>query len=399
MNQHVLTHHAASHPSVRHQLSLHRQVAQVWRFMADRFLLLPIGAALALIWANTAGESYFRFSHALSFTVNEVAMAFFLALVAQELYESLMPGGALHTWRRWGTTVIAAAGGIAGTAAVYIAYVTARYEMVLVQAWPVACAIDIAASYYVMKLVFRRSAVLPFILLVAVATDLFGLIIVGMRPPLMEVRPGGIVLMLSAIGLAALMRQRKVRSFWPYIAICGTLSWTALFIEGVHPALALIPIVPFLPHEPRRADPFADPRDDDDVHHFEHEWNGAVQAVLFLFGLVNAGVQLRGYDTGTLGILAATLIGRPVGLLATVAVAVALGMHLPRRVGWRELVVLALATSSGFTFALFFATGLLPPGPVLSQIKVGVLASVAGAAFALIAGRVLGVGRFAPARR
>ena len=28
-----------------------------------------------------------------------------------------MPGGALHTWRRWGVALVAAAGGIAGAAA------------------------------------------------------------------------------------------------------------------------------------------------------------------------------------------------------------------------------------------------------------------------------------------
>ena len=30
----------------------------------DRFLLLPIGAAIALVWANTAAESYFAFAQA-----------------------------------------------------------------------------------------------------------------------------------------------------------------------------------------------------------------------------------------------------------------------------------------------------------------------------------------------
>ncbi len=42
-------------------------------------------------------------------------MAFFLALIAQEVFEALMPGGALHTWRRWGLPVIGALGGVAGS--------------------------------------------------------------------------------------------------------------------------------------------------------------------------------------------------------------------------------------------------------------------------------------------
>src|SRR4029077_19179832 len=139
----------------------------------------------------------------------------------------------------------------------------------------------------------------------------------------------------------------------------------------------------------------ADPPDDDATHHFEHEWNELVQGILFLFGLVNAGVVLHGYDTGTWGILAAALVGRPLGMLAAVGLAVAAGLHLPRRIGWRELVVIALAASSGFTFALFFATGLISIGPVLAQLTLGALATAAGSALAIGAAKLLRVGRFA----
>ena len=361
------------------------------RFIADRFLLLPIGAAVALIWANTASESYFTFAHGLSFFVNQIGMAFFLALIAQEVFEAVMPGGALHTWRRWSLPMVAAAGGIAGAAGLYLGFVHLKHEMLLVQAWPVACAIDIAAGYYVLKSILPRSAALPFLLVLAVASDAFGLLVVGLRPAAAALHGGGIVLLLAAVGLAALLRQRKVPAFWPYL-VCGVLSWWGFYVAGIHPALALVPIVPFLPHEPRRLDLFAQPPDDDAVHHYEHEWNELVQVVLFLFGLVNAGVLLSWYDTGTWGVLIAALAGRPLGILAAVALGLALGLHLPRRIGWRELTVIALATSSGFTFALFFATSVIPMGPVLTQIKIGALSTVAGALLTFGAAWLLRVG-------
>jgi NhaA family Na+:H+ antiporter len=119
------------------------------------------------------------------------------------------------------------------------------------------------------------------------------------------------------------------------------------------------------------------------------------QAVLFFFGVVNAGVILRGVDTGTWAILAAALLGRPLGILGGAAIGLALGLRLPMSLRWRELVVIALATSSGFTFALFAATTLLPPGAVLTQVKLGALGTVTGAAAAFVAARLLGVGRFA----
>jgi NhaA family Na+:H+ antiporter len=195
--------------------------------------------------------------------------------------------------------------------------------------------------------------------------------------------------------VAVVLRLRKIRSFVPYLAIAGPLSWWALYLVGIHPAFALIPVVPFLPRQPRSLDVFADPQDDGAVHHFEHEWNELVQLILFLFVLVNAGVLLRGYGTGTWALLAAGVVGRPLGILLAVGLALVMGLHLPRRIGWRELVVIGLATSSGFTFALFFAAGLLAPGPVLTEIKIGALSTVAAAFAAMAAARLLRVGRFA----
>jgi Na+/H+ antiporter NhaA len=78
-----------------------------------------------------------------------------------------------------------------------------------------------------------------------------------------------------------------------------------------------------------------------------------------------------------------------------VAVGSALGLRLPASLRWRDLIVIALATTSGFTFALFAATSLLPPGAVLTQIKIGALATAAGAVATYGVARLLRVGRFA----
>jgi Na+/H+ antiporter NhaA len=96
--------------------------------------------------------------------------------------------------------------------------------------------------------------------------------------------------------------------------------------------------------------------------------------------------------------LLASLVGRPLGVLVAVALALAAGLHLPRHIGWRELLVIALATSSGFSIALFFATGLLAIGPALASAKIGVIASVSGALLALGAAWALKVGRFVTRR-
>jgi len=70
-------------------------------------------------------------------------------------------------------------------------------------------------------------------------------------------------------------------------------------------------------------------------------------------------------------------------------------LRLPSRLGWRELVVVALAAAPGFTFALFFAAAVVPAGPILIQTKMGALTTSAGTLLAFAAARLLRVGRFA----
>lgn len=390
-----MAHPHASTPSHVAHSQPYRALVRVLQLSVTRFMLMPIGAVIALIWANTAAESYFQFAHGLSFFVNEIAMALVFALFGQEMFEATMPGGALHSWRKWSLPLVGAAGSIAGAAATYLVYIRSQYEPGLATAWPIVTAVDVVLAFYLLRALMPGSGALPFALLLAIVTDIFGMVLVAPQYLVLQTRAGAGALAIGALFAAWYLRTRKMHTFWPILLICGTAMWVAFYWAGWHPAFSLVPLVPFLPHEARTLDVFADPRDDDPVHHVEHEWHLAIQPVVFLFALVNAGVILRGYDTATWGVLLASLIGRPVGMLIAVALAVAAGLHLPRRIGWRELIVIAFATSSGFSIALFFAAGMIATGPVLAAAKIGVIASAVGALIALGAAAALKVGRFA----
>lgn len=370
-------------------------VIRLFHAALNRFLLLPLGVAIALIWANTEPEGYFRFAHRLMFPVNEIAMALVLALIAQELYEALMPGGALHTWRHRGLPVVAAIGGLLGSILTFLLYVNLAHEQMLVPAWPVVAAVDVAAGYYMLRLIYpRRSGPVSFLLLLAVTTDIVVMAVVSAQTPEFSVHPMGLGLLLAAFVSAALLRRRRVKVFWPYWILSGTVSWLALYWMGIHPALALVPIVPLLPHDRRPDDVFADRPDDHPVHHAEHEWNGVAQIALFLFGLVNGGVILRHLDTGSWAVLVAAVVGRPLGVIGAVALALAAGLHLPRRMSWSDLTIIALATTSGFTFALFLVAVRLPIGAVAGQVTLGALLTAVGALVTLWMAWMLCVGRF-----
>ena len=360
-----------------------------------RVLLLPVGVSAGLLWANTAPASYFTTVHSLSFAVNQIGMALFFGLVAQEIVEATMRGGALHTWRRWSLPLAGAMGGVVVSALAFLAYVSGRHELMLVQGWPAATAVDVAFAYLVVHAIFGRHAAVPFVLILAMASNVPALLVAAIEGNLMQARPGGTALVALAIGSAWLLRQQHVRSVWPYVLGCGTVSWYGFYLHGAHPALALVPIVPFMVHTPRGVDLFEDHGPHRSHHHFEHVFEYPVYAVLFLFALVNAGGVISGYGTGTWGTLIAALGGRTAGVLAGVALAVAAGLHLPPRVHWRELLVIVLAATPGFAFALFFAVVSYAPGPLLTEIKLGALLTAGGALLAWAAARMLHVGRFA----
>ena len=355
----------------------------VIQFVLDRSLLLPAGALVALAWVNTAPAIYEHFSDAAEFLVNDVGMVFFFALAAKEVVEATMPGGALSSTRRAAMPVLAAAGGMAMPALIFILVARAASEPALERGWAIPCATDIAFSYLAAQFVLgRRHGGLPFLLLLAIADDALGLILLAIFYPTGTVRPIEFVVLLGvALGVAFALRRWQTRSFWPYVGVAGAISWMAFWRGGVHPALALVPIVPFLPHV--------------SLTQFEHRWKHPVQLVLFAFGLVNAGVPFSEIGIGTWAVLVAILVGKPLGIVSFALGGRVLGLHLPPDLDVPDLIVIGGVAAIGFTVALFFATAAFPRGGFLAETKMGALLSISGAVMAAIMAAVLGVGRFA----
>ena len=136
------------------------------------------------------------------------------------------------------------------------------------------------------------------------------------------------------------------------------------------------------------------PQAHDTLTMFERWWQLPVEGVMLLFGLVNAGVPLHGLEEGMWAIPIAAL-GRPFGIAAAVGIAISAGLHLPLRVGWREVLVVGCTATIGLVFALFFAAAVMPLGALLLEMKMGALITIAGGGLAFAVARVLTVGRFA----
>jgi len=235
---------------------------------------------------------------------------------------------------------------------------------------------------------------IPFLLLLAIADDAMGLIILAVFYPSGSLSFTSLgLLMAGAVVTALWLRRRGVQSFWPYVLGPGALSWAALYMGGFHPALALVPVIPFMPHSGRDLGVF-DEREEyqaDTLNRFEHWWATPVQLVLLLFGFANAGVTFEQIGAGTYYVLAGLVIGKPIGIMLFSGMARLAGGQLPPGLRSVDLFVVGLVAAIGFTVSLFFATAAFPPGPALAETKMGALLSFVAAPIALAMSRLLRV--------
>ena len=366
------------------------------RKFVDNSGLLVLGTIAALAWANIGHDTYQRFTHPLQFIVNDIGMAFFFALAAKEVVEATAPKGALHSSRRAALPLVAAVGGMAGPVLIYVTLVHTLGLPELSRGWAIPSATDVAFSYLVARWILgARHPAIPFLLLLAIADDAIGLIIIAVFYPTGAVRVFELLGILSiALAIAWGLRRRRTLSFWPYVMGAGLVSWFAFYRGGLHPALALVPIMPFLPHAARDAGLFVERKGHHDaLNEFERDWKLPVQIVLFFFGLVNAGVAVTSVGPGTWIVLAAIVCGKPLGILAASLFSVKAGLQKPSGVTWADMIVVGFIAGIGFTVALFFATASFPTGLLLDQTKTGALLSFSSAAIAWVAARTLGTRR------
>jgi NhaA family Na+:H+ antiporter len=278
-------------------------------------------------------------------------------------------------------------------AAIYVTLASTLGPATLIRGWAIPCATDIAFSAMIARAILPAGhPAIPFLLLLAIADDALGLIVLAVFYPSGPLSITALVAFMAAALVAALwLRRRRIRSFWPYVIGPGVLSWAALYFGGFHPALALVPIVPFMPHAAHDLGLF-DAREAlraDTLDRFEHWSARPVQFILLLFGFANAGVPFAQIGPGTYYVLAALLFGKPVGILLFSGGARMIGARLPRGLHVGDLLVVGTAAAIGFTVSLFFATAAFPEGTALAETKMGALLSFVAAPLAFVMSRAL----------
>jgi NhaA family Na+:H+ antiporter len=395
-------------------------VVRLVRTEAAGGVALAATVAVALVWANVAGGSYAavwdRAAHVPAFpeqffaTVgqwveNGVMVVFFFAVGLEIGRERAC--GSLRDNRNALLPVMAALGGMAGAAIVYLATVAGwGGSRAALQGWGVPMATDVAFVLAAMALLGPRvpSALRVFVLALAVADDLASVVVLAVVSS-SGFRPWPLAGAAACFLVTGILRSRGVAAWWPYVAAVIGLSWLLAW-AGVEPTLAgafVGALVPCAPGGRRPAGPVRTTRG----------WvgtSGRLEAVASplatfvavpLFALASTGVVLHsalfaspGPRTVLVGVVTARLLGKMGGITLAVLAVVYLGRTaLPADVRWSQVVGASVMCGMGFTVPLLFAGVTLRGHPELvaaSQLGLllgTVLALACGATVLVLASR------------
>ena len=417
-----------------------RQLVRLTNFVQEFSLPLILGVVLGLVAANVnqhwyevlvdfhpLGDHAYVFGHPLTihFIINGMFMCLFFGIAAKEITESTLPGGVLNPLRRAINPLAGTLGGVFGPVGMYFALTWVFYGGTddfgaVANGWAIPTATDIALAWLVARVVFGpMHPAVNFLLLLAVADDAIGLVIIAVfyPDPHHPVEPIWLLFVVGGMAASYALRRFRVR-WWPvYIMVGGALSWVGLAKAGVEPALALVPIVPFMPaaihhtgsHEEEQehthaAETAPHPHSTDATQHasaaehgghgvleqFEHRLKPFVDYGLVLFAFANAGVAFTSIGWVTMMVLASLIVGKAIGVTLFSWVASLIGFPLPPGMGVRHLVVTGVIAGLGLTVALFVAGKAFPgDSPFQEPGKMGAVFSIGAALVAYVLGKLL----------
>ncbi len=329
------------------------------------------------------------------FLINDLFMVLFFGIAAKEIAESCLPGGALNPVSKAINPLLGTLGGVVGPVAVYLLLNQVIGDPGWAIGWGIPTATDIALAWLIARLVFGNGhPAISFLLLLAVADDGIGLMIIAIFYPTDDPVWLNALWILPGMMVAYVLRVNDVRSWWPYIFIGGAFSWWGLYSAHLHPALALVPIVPLLPSAGHDEGLFQDDvttHETDPLNRFEHDLKGFVDFGLFFFAFANAGVAFSNINNLTWIVLLSLLIGKTIGITLFSWIGTLLKFPLPDGMQMKHLVVAAIVAGLGLTVALFVAGQAFTDDATQGSAKMGALFSGGIAVLALVVGRVLGV--------
>ena len=392
-------------------------------------ILLIAATAVALVWANSPwGESYAALWHTkltvgvgdasiskdLTHWINDGLMAVFFLVVGLEIKREVLVGE-LSSVRGAALPIAAALGGAMVPAAIYLA-INAGTEGSA--GWGIPMATDIAFALGVLALLGDKApvAIKVFLTALAIVDDIVAVLVIALFYT-SEISWGA--LGVGGIFLVALIVANLIGVGRTLVyALLGVGLWLCFLLSGVHatiagvllaltvPAISFINPGAFLERSRYILDRFEKAGENGEnvlsneerqaalhalnnaayklepplheLEHTLHPW--VVFAIMPLFALANAGVQLGGgiADALTspvaLGIVAGLVVGKQLGITLFAWLAVKSGVsELPEGIRWRHVYGAAWLAGIGFTMSLFISDLAFSDSRLVDAAKLGIL--------------------------
>ena len=229
-------------------------------------------------------------------------------------------------------------------------------DAVALGGWAIPAATDIAFALGVLSMLGSRvpASLKLFLTSLAIFDDIAAIVVIAL---FYATDLSVVSLSLALIGIVALvvMNRLGVGRIAAYVLI-GIAVWVCVLKSGVHATLAGFVVALTIPL--KHPDPAYAGSPLRHLEHILHPWVAFM--ILPLFAFANAGVSFAGMTAGELtggvaaGIVLGLFIGKQVGVFATSALLIKLGLaELPRGASLSSLYGVAVLTGIGFTMSLF----------------------------------------------
>ncbi|WP_405574869.1 Na+/H+ antiporter NhaA [Streptomyces sp. NBC_01167] len=383
--------------------------------------VLLAAVVAALVWANIDLHAYemvwatdlsvrigsYGLSLDLHEWINSGLMTFFFLVVGLEARREFDVGELRD--RRW--VLLSLLAGVSGMIVPVLIYLAINSGRDSVHGWGAAMSTDTAFALGILAILGSRlpASLRAFILSVAVVDDLIALLVIAVFYS-ESIHLPALAVAVGALALILVVRFAGVRRGPPY-AVLAVVVWVALQKAGIDPVVTGLAVgalavaypaarsdleaasglfrrfreqpTPELERSVRRGLASAVSTNERLVQMY-HPWTSYV--IVPLFALANAGIPVGADELAraftspvTLGILAAYVVGKLVGVLGSTA----LVTHLTRRrlrppVGWGSVAAAGSISGAGFTVSLLIAA-LAFEGEELDNAKIGILATLIGA--------------------
>lgn len=352
-------------------------------------LLLVIAAAVALIWANSPWrESYISLTQVtigpeslhLNMTLTDWAadglLAIFFFVVGVELKYELV-AGTLSRMREAAVPMLAAVGGMAVPAILFVVIILAMGERSSLHGWAIPTATDIAFALAVLA-IFGRGlprALRTFLLTLAVVDDLLAIVIIAIfyTESINWLALAASLVFVGLFGLA--VRARKMR--WWLLMPLALVAWVFMHTSGIHATIAGVLLGLTVPARTMFGE------SESRTHRLDHLVRPFSSGfALPLFAFFSAGVTLVGMTAGGAGIdravfvavLVGLVVGKVVGVLGTTALVTKFTrFRLPDAIGLRDLLPIGFLAGIGFTVSLLIAELSFEDYGHLVAAKIGIL--------------------------